>query len=309
MRIAASKTLNKFPEETFKHSAGTRTYKVHVPRSYRGRPMPLIVLLHGCTQNPDDFAAGTRMNALADKNSCIVVYPAQGESANPAKCWNWFNTADQQRDQGEPAIIAGITREVMQAYRVDEKRVFIAGLSAGASMSVVMAATYPELYAAVGVHSGLPYRSAQSMLSALYVMRNGAAALPSLGAVGIPIIVFHGDHDQTVNPCNGQQIISQWLASRRDQAQSNVGTEATGESNGRAYSRTQYCDPQGALFAEYWIVKDLGHAWSGGSHKGSFADPLGPDASQEMLRFFLSRARRRRVGILDRLIGALKPRE
>ena len=300
--------MGKFLEETFKHSAGTRTYKVHVPRSYRKQAMPLIVLLHGCTQNPDDFAAGTRMNALADKDSCLVVYPAQPDSANPAKCWNWFNPADQQRDQGEPAIIAGITREVMQSYRVDEKRVFIAGLSAGASMSVVMAATYPELYAAIGVHSGLPYRSAQNMLSAFYVMRNGAAAVPGLGAIGIPIIVFHGDHDQTVNPCNGQQIISQWLASQPGQAQTSVRTEATGESNGRAYSRTLYRNAQGALFAEYWLVKELGHAWSGGSPQGTYADPLGPDASQEMLRFFLSRDEHRRAGILHRLIRSLKPR-
>ena len=299
--------MGKFLEETFSDRAGTRTYKVHVPRRHR-RQMPLIVMLHGCTQSPDDFAAGTRMNALADKNSCVVVYPAQPESANPAKCWNWFRSVDQQRDQGEPAIIAGITREVMQAYRIDDKQVFIAGLSAGASMSVIMAAVYPELYAAIGVHSGLPYRSAENMLSAFAVMRNGAAAVQSLGTIGIPIIVFHGDHDQTVNPGNGQQIISQWLASQPDPAQSHVCAEEKGESNGRSYLRTQYCDDRGTLFAEHWLVTDLGHAWCGGSPQGSYTDPTGPDASQEMLRFFLRRAGRRRAGILGRLIGSLKPR-
>jgi poly(hydroxyalkanoate) depolymerase family esterase len=166
------------------------------------------------------------------------VYPAQPASANPAKCWNWFSAPDQQRDRGEPAIIAGITREVLQRYRIDKQRVFIAGLSAGASMSLVMAAAYPELYAAVGAHSGLPYRSATGVLSAMSAMRNGSATVPSLGTSGVPIIVFHGDHDQTVNPRNGQNILSQWIASRPDQGRSLVRTEEAGESNGRTYLRT-----------------------------------------------------------------------
>jgi poly(hydroxyalkanoate) depolymerase family esterase len=297
--------LGKFLEAVFIHPAGTRTYKVHVPRTYRA--MPLIVMLHGCTQTPDDFAAGTRMNALADKHSCVIVYPAQPASANPAQCWNWFSADNQQRDQGEPAIIAGITREVMQTYRIDKQQVFIAGLSAGASMSVIMAATHPDLYAAVGAHSGLPYRSAQNMLSAFAAMRNGAA-LQSLGGIGIPIIVLHGDQDRTVNPCNGRQIISQWLASRQESAQSNICGEETGESNGRTYVRTQYHDVLGGLFAEQWVVNNLGHAWSGGSLEGSYTDPNGPDASQVMLDFFLRQARHRRAGFVDRLIRALKPR-
>jgi poly(hydroxyalkanoate) depolymerase family esterase len=299
--------LGKFVEETFSSRSGTRTYKVHVPRGHGRRALPLIVMLHGCTQNPDDFAAGTRMNTLADKNACIIVYPAQPASANPAKCWNWFSSANQQRDQGEPAIIAGITRDVMRRYRVDKQRVFIAGLSAGASMSVVMAATYPELYAAIGAHSGLAYRSATNVMSAFNAMRNGVSPVPGLGAVGIPIIVFHGDDDETVNPCNGQQIISQWLASRAEQAPSLVRTEEAGESNGRAYLRTQYCDGPGSLFAEHWMIKDLGHAWSGGSSEGSYADAAGPDASQAILSFFLRRAGQRRLSLIARLLRSLKP--
>ena len=270
--------------------------------------MPLVVMLHGCTQDPDDFAAGTRMNALSDKHACVVVYPAQRSSANPAKCWNWFRADNQRRDQGEPAIIAGITREVIRAHRIDERQVFVAGLSAGASMSVVMAATYPELYAAVGAHSGLPYRSAQNILSAFTVMRNGASDLQGLGTLGLPIIVFHGDHDQTVNPCNSEQIISQWLGSRQESVQSSAGAPETGESNGRAYVRTEYHDAGGRVFAEHWVIKNLGHAWSGGSPKGSYTDSTGPDASQEMLRFFLGRGGARRPGILDRLIRSLKAR-
>ena len=298
--------MDNFIEDVFTDSAGSRTYKVHVPRSST-RAMPLIVMLHGCTQNPDDFAAGTRMNALADRISCVVVYPSQSETANPAKCWNWFSSGDQLRDQGEPAIIAGITREVVQRYRVDERRVFIVGLSAGASMAVILAATYPDLYAAIGVHSGLPYRSATNMWSAFTAMRNGAAALPNLGVIGIPIIVFHGERDPTVNPRNGQQIIAQWLESRPDKARSSVCALETGESGGRAYSRTQHRDERGSLFAEYWEIKDLGHAWSGGSAEGSYADPIGPDASEEMLSFFLRRIGHARVGIIDRLIRSLKP--
>lgn len=296
--------MGKLLQKTFSHSDGTRTYKVHVPRGHHRQPMPLIVMLHGCTQSPEDFAAGTRMNALADEHSSVIVYPEQPAWANPTKCWSWFSSGDQQRDRGEPAIIAGITREVMQAYRIDERQVFVAGLSAGASMAVIMAATYPELYAAIGAHSGLPYRSATNMLSAFGAMRNGAAAVESLGTIGIPIIVFHGQDDQTVNPCNSQQIISQWIASRPEAGGSNVYAEETGESNGHAYAKTQYRDTRGSLFAEHWVVNDLGHAWSGGSPTGSYTDSKGPDASQKMLSFFLRREAPRRASIFGRLIRA-----
>jgi poly(hydroxyalkanoate) depolymerase family esterase len=300
--------LGRFFEETFSDRAGSRTYKVHVPQGKRRQSMPLIVMLHGCTQNPDDFAAGTRMNALSDKHSCVVVYPAQPAAANLAKCWNWFNPDDQQRDYGEPAIIAGITRAVMQAYRIDDRQVFIAGLSAGASMSVIMAATYPDLYAAIGAHSGLPYRSARNMLSAFAAMRNGPAVLESLSTIGIPIIIFHGEDDKTVNPCNSRQLIGQWLASRQESAASSVSTEERGDANGHDYVRTQYRDAPGSLFAEYWRVNNLGHAWCGGSLEGSYTDANGPDASQQMLSFFLGLKARRRPGILDRLMRSVKAR-
>jgi poly(hydroxyalkanoate) depolymerase family esterase len=298
--------LGRFFEETFSHRAGSRTYKVHVPRGNRRQSMPLIVMLHGCTQNPDDFAAGTRMNALSDKHSCVVVYPAQPAAANLAKCWNWFNPDDQQRDHGEPAIIAGITQAVMQGYRIDDRQVFIAGLSAGAAMSVIMAATYPELYAAVGAHSGLPYRSATNMLSGLAAMRNGPAVVESLSTIGIPIIIFHGEDDKTVNPSNSQQLISQWLASRQGSAPSSPSSQETGDANGHSFVRTQYRDFQGCLFAEYWRVNNLGHAWCGGSLEGSYADANGPDASEKMLSFFLDQKARRRPGILSRLMRSIK---
>jgi poly(hydroxyalkanoate) depolymerase family esterase len=294
--------LGKFLAATFEDHVGSRTYKVHVPISQRRGPMPLIVMLHGCTQNADDFAAGTRMNTLSDKHACVIVYPEQSAAANPAKCWNWFNAGDQKRSRGEPAIIAGITRQIMQAYPIDERRVFVAGLSAGASMAIIMAATYPELYTAIGAHSGLAYRSASNMLGAFAAMRNGAPAIENLGAVGIPIIAFQGERDPTINPRNSQQIISQWLASQPQQSQAQIGVPQTGATNGYGYSRTEYRDARGALFAEHWLVDQLGHAWCGGSAQGTYADPAGPDASAEMLRFFLRLASRPRIGILSRLM-------
>lgn len=295
--------MGKFLDASFNHSVGSRTYKVYVPKRYHGQALPLLVMLHGCTQNPDDFAAGTRMNALTEKSACFAVYPSQPRSANPSRCWNWFNLGDQRRDHGEPAIIAGVTRAVMQAYHIDSKQVFIAGMSAGAAMAIIMAATYPELYAAVGVHSGLAFRSANNMLSSLDAMRNGAASLAPLEVVGIPLIAFHGDEDRTVNLRNSEQIISQWLQSSLNHPIVESIEEA-GETNGRAYVRTQYRDNRG-VFAEYWRVQKLGHAWCGGSLSGSHTDPSGPNASQEMLRFFLGS--RSPAGLLNRLLSSLKP--
>lgn len=295
-----------FLNRSFANDAGTRTYKLYIPASYAAEssePVPVIVMLHGCTQSPDDFAAGTRMNALAEQHGFLVIYPAQAANANGSKCWNWFRPQDQQRDSGEPSLIAGITREVAAAYRVDTRRIFVAGLSAGAAMAVILGAMYPELYAAVGAHSGLHYGSAHDMPSAFAAMRNGAAhpgqrdpavaplATRAEASNFTPTIVFQGDRDQTVNARNADAIVERVIAAGPDQhpRRSNVHTGTA--PGGRRYRRTGYVDHANRSVVEHWTVHGAGHAWSGGSPDGSFTDPMGPDASAEMIRFFVLQRR------------------
>ncbi len=291
----------QFLARSFSNHAGTRDYKLYIPAGYDGQALPLVVMLHGCTQNPDDFAAGTRMNAIAEEKQCFVVYPAQAQSANGSKCWNWFNAVDQQRDLGEPSIIAGITREVIDSYRVDAQQVYIAGLSAGGAMAVIMGNTYPDLYAAVGIHSGLPYAAANDLPSALAAMRGGMGAgrarpAPATGAnarlQAIPVIVFHGDSDHTVNARNGDQIIAQSMHAGQPAAQANV--EQGRAPGGHAFTRTVHKDGGGQVLAEQWLVHGAGHAWFGGSSRGSYTDAKGPDASEEMMRFFTTRSQQAR---------------
>jgi poly(hydroxyalkanoate) depolymerase family esterase len=257
--------------------------------------MPLLVMLHGCTQDPDDFAAGTRMNLIAEKAGCFVAYPAQSKSANGHKCWNWFSAMDQQRDRGEASIIADITRTVIDAYGCDRRRIFVAGLSAGGAMAVIMGNRYPELYTAVGVHSGLPYAAARDLSSALAAMRRGAADIESDRAAGgrpLPVIVFHGDGDKTVHPRNGEQIVEQALAHIASTERREQGA-AVADGNGDAvpsYTRAIYEDGKQRPMAELWTLHGAAHAWSGGSSAGSYTAAGGPDASAEMMRFFTTAA-------------------
>src|SRR5947209_6374536 len=199
-----------FAERRFSNSAGTRAYKLYVPSTYKGQSVPLVVMLHGCTQSPDDFATGTRMNELAEQHALLVAYPAQNPSANAQKCWNWFQAGDQRRGRGEPSLISGVTREIMREFPVDPARVFIAGLSAGGAAAAIMGSEYPELYAAIGVHSRLAPGAASDVQSAFAAMRNGAAGgrRGRSGSHPLAAIVFHGDADPTVNAINGDQIIA-----------------------------------------------------------------------------------------------------
>jgi poly(hydroxyalkanoate) depolymerase family esterase len=278
----------QFGEYVFANQSGSRAYKLYVPSGYNEQPLPLVMMLHGCKQSPDDFAAGTRMNDLAEEGTFLVAYPAQAQSANTSKCWNWFSPADQQRDQGEPSLLAGITRQVMRDFRVQPGRVYIAGLSAGGAAAAIMGATYPDLYAAVGVHSGLACGAASDIPSAFAAMRQGRSDLArAAGRVGraVPTIVFHGDRDTTVNPVNGDQVIAQSKATADLRT-----TVTTGEaSGGIRYTCTVQADENGRSVLEQWVLHGAGHAWSGGSTAGSYTEPRGPDASREMMRFFLQR--------------------
>ena len=265
------------PVAVFANAAGSRSYSTYLPPNHRTQGMPLVVMLHGCKQDPEDFAAGTRMNRLADELGFAVVYPAQSGKANVSTCWNWFQPAHQRRD-GEPSLIAGITREVIARHGLDARRTFVAGLSAGGAMAAVMGNAYPELYAAMGIHSGLGYAAAQDLPSAFAAMQGKSAgkAPSASGKRGIPMIVFHGDGDTTVHPSNGEHAMTGTLEKVEK-----------GSANGRAFTRTTHWDPEGRAVLEHWLVHGAGHAWSGGSANGSYADPLGPDASREMLRFFM----------------------
>lgn len=278
----------RFDEHVHAGPFGTRTYKLYVPSRAADTALPLLVMLHGCTQSPDDFAVGTRMNALAEERGFLVAYPAQTKAANPARCWNWFNGQDQHRDAGEPAILAGLTREIIRDRRVDPARVFAAGLSAGGAAAAILGAAYPDLFAAIGVHSGLACGAARDVSSALAAMRHGSQTAETLGHQpgGRPVraIVFHGDRDSTVNVLNGERVMAQFGApTGSGDAQTTEGVSP----GGLAYTRRVLAGADRRAAVEHWLVHGAGHAWSGGNAAGSFTEPRGPDASREMLRFFL----------------------
>jgi poly(hydroxyalkanoate) depolymerase family esterase len=274
----------RFLEATYANAAGSRAYRLFIPSGYHGQAIPLVVMLHGCTQSPEDFAAGTRMNFIAEEQTCFVAYPAQRAEANQAKCWNWFRPSDQQRGGGEPSLIAGITRQIVRDYSVDPQRVYVAGLSAGAAATAVMGFTYGDLYAAIGIHSGLACGVATDLPSALIAMKQGGGseAMPADGPP-IPTIVFHGDSDTTVHSKNGSRIVHQSIGGLSTKVKVHRGRV----SGGHAYTCTVHSDANGHGILEHWEIHGAGHAWSGGSPAGSYTDPDGPDATREMLRFFL----------------------
>ena len=278
----ATPSTGEFIAGSHAEAALTRDYKLYIPPGPHTQPLPLVVMLHGCTQNPDDFALGTGMNDAALERGFFVLYPAQARKANTSRCWNWFKHNHQRRGSGEPALLAGMTRAVMQRHAIDPQRVYVAGLSAGGAMAAILGDAYPDLYAAVGVHSGLPPGSATDVASAFGAMKSGAPATgrPRAVATPPPTIVLHGDQDATVHPANGEQLVAACAAAgtpERLRARS---------AGGREYTRRCYRGADGRVLAEHWAVHGAGHAWSGGNPKGSYTDVQGPSATEAMLDFF-----------------------
>ena len=281
-----------FETRSFTCASGTRSYKLYVSASAARQPNGLIVMLHGCTQNPDDFAAGTRMNLLAEKHGLLVAWPFQPRTANPSGCWNWFNPGDQRRDGGEPAVLAGIAREIAAEFGLRRNRVFAAGLSAGGAMAAVLGKTYPDVFSAIGVHSGLACGAARDVPSAFAAMKGKGDVSPPRGPhaaarpeLNVRTIIFHGTADKTVHAVNAEKLAASAADSTTGAQQS---PQVVRECNGRMTRISSLSAAGGLTCVEVWQVEGAGHAWFGGSPGGSYTDALGPDASAEMVRFFLA---------------------
>ena len=305
---AAAAATGRFVDGSYTSDAGTRAYRLWVPNGYdRQRRAPLVVLLHGCTQDPDDLARGTRVASHADRRGVLVLLPAQPASANVKKCWNWYDPAHQRRDAGEPALIAGMTRQIIQEWAADERRVYVAGISAGAAMASVMAIAYPDLFAAAGLHSGIPFGAATDVMQGVGAMANGAPDAERLARVArdamgprarpIPAIIIQGAADPVVRPINATHTRNQWVAMNalalgQTSAAAELSESSRSEAGGLAYVREHVSPARGEPNADVVVVTvdGLGHAWSGGSATGTFADERGPDATAAILEFLLAHA-------------------
>lgn len=286
--------------------AGGRNYDVYVPAGLSRRAAaPVVVLLHGCGQTPAEFADATRFTATADRNGFLVVLPHQQTRHHPQRCWRWYETAHQQRGAGEPAVIAGIVAQVAAEearWRIDPRRVYVAGLSAGGAMALTVAAAYPDVFAAVGAHSAPAFRSSTGPGQALAAMAARTEVPPPLpGAPAVPpAIVVQGGSDSVVRKLNGDRVADQWLAHRAaaggDDPVSRSRSDAGRTTDGRTYHVLRWYTGRGRKVLEYWLVDGLAHAWSGGREKGSFSDPDGPRATTLMWAFFRLHALDRRAG-------------
>ena len=294
-----------FTRQVFDFDGEHYGFNLHVPAQAAAvdamnARLPLLVMLHGCQQDAPDFARGTGMNELAATTPFMVLYPEQLTKANPMRCWNWFDTAHQGRSAGEPAMLAALTRLIIARYPVDESRVYIAGLSAGGAMAAIVAAHYPELFAALGVHSGLPPGAAKDVMSAFQVMRLGGQhrklAEPQIREHRMPTIVFHGSADTTVHPDNSLSIVQAATAALTASGLALQHNEARqspqpADGNLRQAKRSVYRAGDGRSFVEHWTVDGSPHAWAGGNPEGSYTDPQAPGASAAMLAFFLQHSR------------------
>jgi poly(hydroxyalkanoate) depolymerase family esterase len=293
-KTTAKTTAGEFRSERFIADFGSLRYKLFVPSQYDGdgAPLPLVIMLHGCGQDADDFARGTGMNELAEKHGCLVAYPEQSNDAYGSRCWNWFDEAHHHRGSGEPALIAGVATKIMSDYAVDPGKVFVAGLSSGGAMAVIVGRSYPDLFTAIGCHSGLAHGAALHRFGAMQAMLHGAdvdARYAAKTAGSVPTIVFHGDLDSTVHPKNGGRVVEQSIQAG-PAGMVFVASQETGEATGRSFTRDIHRSKSGDIVAEQWMVHGAGHAWSGGNRRGSYTDANGPDASEEMMRFFIQSA-------------------
>jgi poly(hydroxyalkanoate) depolymerase family esterase len=283
----------RFVSGAYSNAAGTRAYKLWVPGTDTGvtaSARPLIVMLHGCTQDADDFARGTRMNEHAHRHGCYVLYPIQDGAANPQRCWRWFESANQARGRGEPSILAGMTTQLAGEHDIDPARIYVAGLSAGAAMAMVLAETYPEIFAALAVHSGLPLGAARDVPSAFAAMAGRSTPQAGIDPARrstrpVPGLVIHGAADRTVAPCNGDAVVRQLRERYEHGAGNALVLRSTTEPT---HAKSCFHTADGRLVIEHWSVRNGGHAWSGGSGAGSYTDPAGPDATARIVEFFLT---------------------
>ena len=286
-----------------------RDYRLYLPAQYHPtKKRPLVVMLHGCKQDPQTFAESTRMNELADRHGFLVLYPEQRRFANTNYCWNWFDSS-VHRGGGEAALIAGMVREITASYAVDEDRVYVAGLSAGGAMTSILASCYGKLFAACAVHSGLMYRAADSVAEATKAMKHGSGTAPAEAARQgmqqedfdfVPAVVIHGNKDETVDIANADQVVEQFLFMARhgDDAQLAESSNSRTSSGGYRYDIHDYMRG-GRVLLRKVVVEGMDHAWSGGDPKHPFNDPKGPDASLMIWEFFSAHSRKDSVG-LDR---------
>ncbi len=291
---AAQRTGHRSLDGVYTADGGTLDYKLYLSSKLRVRP-PLFVMLHGASQTASDFAIGTRMPEIAEECGGIALFPEQSRSAHPLGSWNWYDARHQVAEGGEPALIVGLTRKIAADHGVDPRRIYVAGMSSGGAMAVILGQAFPGVYAAVGVHSGIPRGAAHDLVSALRTMSSGPSAEPAdplEPSHAVPTIVFHGDNDKTVHPRNAVAVLAQAL---RQQAATSTSADSRSTGpvpmpGGREVTLTTHRRHTKASHAELWIVHGIGHAWTGGSAQGSYTDASGPDASREMLRFFLAQS-------------------
>ncbi len=291
-------------------AGGSRNFKLWIPTTLEsGRPWPLLMLLHGCGHGAEHMAEISGMNDVAEANGFLVVYPEQSRRANLLKCWNWFRPEHQERGAGEPSILAAVVGEIRSTYSIDPDRVYVAGVSAGAAMAAILAATYPDLFAALAVFAGAEFRAASSTSEGFAVMKRGGpdptrqgqlafeamrSGLPETKRRRMPVIVFHGTADDQVSPVNADQVIAQWSKTNACLAEENAETGFSvtervinGEApGGYAFQRHVYEEHGSRLLMEKWLVQGLSHAWSGSPKPSKYGDPKGPNASAEIWRFF-----------------------